>query len=140
VPGTSVFGLGNGTATGGALRARVAGLPHVLPARERQRVLRRGHPGGVRRRHPLRRARCTCCRSTSAASPPRATWTTAMPSAPSTPPAAASPSSVPPVTRYSAPALATASNLAPWILTSGASTMDREFPSYVVSSTTTPRQ
>jgi hypothetical protein len=30
----------------------------------------------------------------------------------------------------SGPALATTSNLAPWILTSGASTMDREFPSY----------
>ncbi|CAL5023379.1 unnamed protein product [Urochloa decumbens] len=32
----------------------------------------------------------------------------------------------------SGPALGTASNLAPWIFTSGASTMDREFPSYIV--------
>ena len=32
----------------------------------------------------------------------------------------------------SGPALGTASNLAPWLFTSGASTMDREFPSYIV--------
>ncbi|KAL6888311.1 hypothetical protein ACP4OV_009337 [Aristida adscensionis] len=32
----------------------------------------------------------------------------------------------------SGPTLGTCSNLAPWLLTAGASTMDREFPSYVV--------
>ena len=32
----------------------------------------------------------------------------------------------------SGPGLGTVSNLAPWLFTSGASTMDREFPSYIV--------
>jgi hypothetical protein len=126
VPGASVFGFGNGTASGGSPRARVAAYRVCFPPvngsecfdadilaafdaaiHDGVHVLSLslgGDPSdyfddgiAIGSFHAVRRGIAVVCSAGN-----------------------------------SGPALGTASNLAPWLFTAGASTMDREFPSYVV--------
>ncbi|KAL5664868.1 hypothetical protein ACJX0J_024976, partial [Zea mays] len=126
VPGASVFGFGNGTASGGSPRARVAAYRVCFPPvngsecfdadilaafdaaiHDGVHVLSLslgGDPSdylddgiAIGSFHAVRRGISVVCSAGN-----------------------------------SGPALGTASNLAPWLLTTGASTMDREFPSYIV--------
>ena len=126
VPGASVFGFGNGTASGGSPRARVAAYRVCYPPvngsecfdadilaafdaaiHDGVHVLSLslgGDPSSyfddgiaIGSFHAVRRGIAVVCSAGN-----------------------------------SGPALGTASNLAPWIFTTGASTMDRDFPSYIV--------
>ncbi|KAG2649249.1 subtilisin-like protease SBT5.3 [Panicum virgatum] len=126
VPGASVFGFGNGTASGGSPRARVAAYRVCYPPvngsecfdadilaafdaaiHDGVHVLSLslgGDPSNyfddgiaIGSFHAVRRGIAVVCSAGN-----------------------------------SGPALGTASNLAPWIFTTGASTMDRDFPSYIV--------
>ncbi|TVU32952.1 hypothetical protein EJB05_24717 [Eragrostis curvula] len=125
-PGAAVFGFGNGTASGGSPRARVAAYRVCYPPvngsecfdadilaafdaaiHDGVHVLSLslgGEPGdyfndgiAIGSFHAVRRGIAVVCSAGN-----------------------------------SGPGLGTVSNVAPWILTSGASTMDREFPSYLV--------
>ncbi|CAN6271823.1 unnamed protein product [Urochloa humidicola] len=126
VPGASVFGFGNGTASGGSPHARVAAYRVCFPPingsecfdadilaafdaaiHDGVHVLSLslgGDPSNffddgiaIGSFHAVRRGISVVCSAGN-----------------------------------SGPALGTASNLAPWLFTSGASTMDREFPSYII--------
>jgi subtilisin family serine protease len=126
VAGASVFGFGNGTASGGSPRARVAAYRVCFPPingsecfdadilaafdaaiHDGVHVLSLslgGDPSNffddgiaIGSFHAVRRGIAVVCSAGN-----------------------------------SGPGLGTASNLAPWIFTAGASTMDREFPSYIV--------
>ncbi|CAN6237464.1 unnamed protein product [Urochloa humidicola] len=126
VPGASVFGFGNGTASGGSPHARVAAYRVCFPPingsecfdadilaafdaaiHDGVHVLSLslgGDPSNyfddgiaIGSFHAVRRGIAVVCSAGN-----------------------------------SGPALGTASNLAPWLFTAGASTMDREFPSYIV--------
>ncbi|CAD6247665.1 unnamed protein product [Miscanthus lutarioriparius] len=126
VPGASVFGFGNGTASGGSPRARVAAYRVCYPPvngsecfdadilaafdaaiHDGVHVLSLslgGDPSdyfddgiAIGSFHAVRRGIAVVCSAGN-----------------------------------SGPGLGTVSNLAPWLFTSGASTMDREFPSYIV--------
>ncbi|KAJ1278389.1 hypothetical protein BS78_04G075700 [Paspalum vaginatum] len=126
VPGAAVFGFGNGTASGGSPRARVAAYRVCFPPvngsecfdadilaafdaaiHDGVHVLSLslgGDPSeffedgiAIGSFHAVRRGIPVVCSAGN-----------------------------------SGPTLGTASNLAPWLFTAGASTMDREFPSYVV--------
>ncbi|KAK8461495.1 hypothetical protein SEVIR_1G046500v4 [Setaria viridis] len=126
VPGASVFGFGNGTASGGSPHARVAAYRVCFPPingsecfdadilaafdaaiHDGVHVLSLslgGDPSNyfddgiaIGSFHAVRRGIAVVCSAGN-----------------------------------SGPGLGTASNLAPWLFTTGASTMDREFPSYIV--------